>query len=171
MMRAIHIFVALIALGLASMADARETRQRVLQYYGPEVTQVVVNKGARRMYLLHDRQVLAAYDINLGSNPVGAKRIEGDGKTPEGIYFINRFNPNSRYHLSVGISYPHPEDSAHAHAMGRSPGGNIFIHGKGPEGRALNRRDWTAGCIAVEDDEIEQIYTMLRPGVPIIINP
>lgn len=143
------------------------------RYNGPAVTQVVVNKGQRRMYLLHNQTVLKSYDIGLGNQPVGHKQFEGDGKTPEGIYFIDRFNPRSQYHLSVGVSYPNPQDAALANSMGLLPGGDIFIHGRGPEGnaKAPNRRDWTAGCIAIKDDEIEDVYAMLRPGVPIVIYP
>lgn len=142
-------------------------------YNGPEVTQVVVQKSQRRMYLLHHNQILKAYDIGLGNEPIGHKMFEGDGRTPEGIYFIDRFNPNSRYHLSVGISYPDAEDATRAALMGRPAGKDIFIHGRGPEGKVLARqkRDWTAGCIAVSDREIEDIYAMLRPGVPIVIQP
>lgn len=142
-------------------------------YSGPQVTQIVINKGERRMHLLHQRQVLKSYDIGLGNQPIGHKMFEGDGKTPEGIYFIDRFNPRSAFHLSVGVSYPDQEDLARALMFGRRPGGDIFIHGRGPEGnaKAPKLRDWTAGCIAVTDDEIEEIYAMLTTGVPVVINP
>ena len=141
-------------------------------YNGPEVTQVVVNKGARKMYLLHGQTVLKSYDVALGNVPVGHKQFEGDGKTPEGMYFVDRFNPRSLYHLSVGVSYPNERDTAFAQALGREPGGDIFIHGRGPDGNRLapKNRDWTAGCIAVKDEEIEEVYAMLRGGVPVIIN-
>ncbi|MDO5606717.1 MAG: L,D-transpeptidase family protein [Paracoccus sp. (in: a-proteobacteria)] len=146
---------------------------RFLTYDGPPVTQVVVNKGERRMHLISGRTVLKSYDVHLGNAPVGHKQFEGDGKTPEGIYFIDRFNPRSTYHLSVGINYPQPQDTANAMAVGRRPGGDIFIHGRGREGevaRLARRSDWTAGCIAVEDAEIEEIYAMLSGGTPVVIN-
>lgn len=164
---------ALAGLLLLAAVAACAPPSKFKSYNGPAVTQVVVQKGERRMYLLHGTQVLKAYDIGLGNQPIGHKMVEGDGRTPEGIYFLDRFNPNSRYHLSVGISYPDVEDSARAALMGMAPGNNIFIHGRGPEGNALvrQRRDWTAGCIAVSDKEIEDIYAMLRPGVPIVIHP
>jgi murein L,D-transpeptidase YafK len=93
--------------------------------------------------------------------------MEGDGRTPEGAYMIDRRNPNSSYHLSVGISYPNAEDLARAKAMGVPPGGNIFIHGTPLE---KNRTmDWTAGCIAVTNEEMEDIYAMVREGTPILI--
>lgn len=167
---------ALFLVGLVASCGSEPQQQvrtvnKFKSYDGPPITQIVVKKGERRMYLVSGQTVLRKYDINLGNQPVGAKRIEGDGKTPEGVYFIDRFNPNSRYHLSVGISYPNPNDVNAATLVGARAGGDIMIHGLGPEGRALNRPDWTAGCIAVSDEEIEDIYAMLRPGVPIVIYP
>lgn len=84
---------------------------------------------------------------------------------------MDRFNPRSRYHLSVGLSYPNERDRAFAEQFGRDPGGDIMIHGRGPEGNRLVRqkRDWTAGCITVSDEEVEDIYAMLQPGVPIMV--
>ena len=86
-------------------------------YNGPEVTHVLVDKGERRMHLIHHDEVLESYDIGLGFAPNGDKKIEGDGKTPEGAYIIDRRNPNSAYHLSVGISYPNANDRAFAEAV------------------------------------------------------
>ncbi|MFV0303633.1 MAG: murein L,D-transpeptidase family protein [Paracoccus sp. (in: a-proteobacteria)] len=157
--------------GLAACGGSKPSKFQ--SYDGPPVTQIVVNKGDRRMYLLSGRKVVRSYDVGLGNQPVGHKMFEGDGKTPEGVYFVNRFNPRSTYHLSVGISYPDPEDVARALTYGRQPGGDIFIHGRGPQGNALaaKRKDWTAGCIAVTDEEIEEIYAMLTAGVPVVIYP
>ncbi len=140
------------------------------RYNGPEVTYVVVNKGDRRMYLLHHDRVLEQYDIRLGFAPEGHKKVEGDGRTPEGVYWIDRRNPNSKFHLSLGISYPNDEDRARAEALGQKPGGDIFIHGQ----KSLFDRgegDWTWGCIAVTNDEIEDIYAMVGDMTPIQINP
>lgn len=125
------------------------------------------------MHLISGKTVLKSYDFGLGFQPVGHKQYEGDGKTPEGIYFIDRFNPRSRYHLSVGISYPNERDRAVAEQMGRKPGGDIMFHGRGPEGNqeVRKKRDWTAGCITVSDEEIEDIYAMLKLGVPVVIYP
>ncbi|WVJ71073.1 L,D-transpeptidase family protein (plasmid) [Paracoccus marcusii] len=86
------------------------------------------------MHLLNGQTVLRSYDFGLGNQPVGPKQFEGDGKTPEGLYFIDRFNPRSRYHLSVGISYPNEQDKAYAAQFGRSAGSDIMFHGRGPEG-------------------------------------
>ncbi len=139
-------------------------------YNGPEVTQVLIFKGKRVMYLLHGNVAIKTYEISLGGNPVGDKKIEGDGKTPEGVYFIDRQNPNSTYHLSLGISYPNDADRAEAKALGKKPGGDIFIHGRARKNRGRGK-DWTAGCIAVKDGEMEEIYSMVRVGTPIFIFP
>lgn len=162
----------LAVLPFALLAACGAPESKFKSYDGPPVTQIVVNKNERRMYLMSGRTVLKAYDVGLGNKPVGTKRFEGDGKTPEGVYFIDRFNPNSAYHLSLGVSYPNALDTAYARSQGRNPGGDIFIHGWGEEGHRLapGKRDWTAGCIAVRDEEIEEIYAMVKGGIPIVIN-
>lgn len=137
-------------------------------YRGPEVTSVVVNKGARSLYLLNHSEILQHYKVDLGFAPVGHKQYEGDGRTPEGTYLINRRNPRSEFHLSLGISYPNAWDRERAAALGKSPGGDIFIHGQ-PLTYRPNKPDWTAGCIAVKDKEIEEIYAMVREGTPITL--
>ncbi|MDB4122415.1 L,D-transpeptidase family protein [Octadecabacter sp.] len=136
-------------------------------YTGPPVTSVVVQKGRRQMFLMNGNQVLESYDFELGFVPVGHKQVEGDGKTPEGAYFIDRKNPNSSFYLSIGISYPNEADRAKARAMGESPGGDIFIHGT-PK-RFRRDPDWTGGCIAVKDREMEDIYAMVNVGTPIFL--
>ena len=148
---------------------ARASSTKFPTYDGPPVTGIVINKAPRRLYLLSGNTTLRALDIDLGNNPVGAKRMEGDGRTPEGIYQIDRRNPNSQYYLSIGISYPNAQDLAIAKAMGVSPGGDIFIHGTPPEKR--RNADWTAGCIAVTNREIEDIYAMVPDGTPIFMFP
>jgi murein L,D-transpeptidase YafK len=138
-------------------------------YSGPEVTRVVVYKEMRRLYLMNGKRVLRSYRIDLGFAPTGDKTIEGDGRTPEGLYTIDRRNPNSQYHLSLGIDYPRKHDIEKAKALGRSPGGDIFIHGRGNPTDFLIR-DWTWGCIAVTNDEMEEIYAMVKDGTPIAIH-
>ena len=139
---------------------------------GTKADRLLVDKSDRVLIAFAgNREIVRYTHIRFGDAPTGHKQFEGDGKTPEGLYFIDRLNPNSRSHLSVGISYPSAQDVAEAAMLGLRPGGDIFIHGLGPEGRALNKADWTAGCIAVTDEEIEEIFAMLRPGVPIFINP
>ena len=157
------ILVTVLLVGLTACAS------KFKSYYGTEVTQIQIYKAQRIMYLLHENKVLKSYRIGLGGQPVGDKQFEGDQKTPEGGYVITHRNPNSTYHLSLGISYPNPADRAFAAAAGRSPGGDIFIHG-GPNGR-VSTNDWTYGCIAVTDREIEQIYAMVKPGTTIHIFP
>jgi murein L,D-transpeptidase YafK len=130
----------------------------------------VVNKGERQLYLMHNEQVLKQFQFDLGFAPTGDKKIEGDGKTPEGTYLIDRRNPNSAFYLSVGISYPNTQDRVEAEALGEKPGGEIFIHGQ-PNNERAKGRDWTAGCIAVKNDEIEQIYAMVDNGTLITLRP
>lgn len=139
-------------------------------YFGPEVTRVVVDKGARKMYLLHHGEVLESYNVGLGFAPTGHKAKQGDGRTPEGEYIIDRRNPNSAFYLSIGINYPNAEDIARARAAGVDPGGDIFIHGR-PWKNRKGGRDWTAGCIAVTNSEMRQIYAMVKNGTPITIRP
>ena len=142
---------------------------RFLTYDGPEVTSLVVFKGRRQMLVMHDNDVLQTLNFELGFAPDGPKQYERDGRTPEGTYRINRRNPNSQYHLSLGISYPNVNQVAAAAALGRDAGGEIFIHGT-PR-RNEGQDDWTVGCIAITNDEIEQLYAMVKDGTPIFILP
>lgn len=119
------------------------------------------------MQLLHQNYLLRQYGFDLGFAPVGHKVHEGDGRTPEGAYRIDRRNPNSRFHLSLGISYPNARDIAYARAKGLNPGGDIFIHGTPSAWRGTP--DWTWGCIAVENDEMDEIYAMVETNTPIYI--
>lgn len=162
----IRVFLAIfLAVSLSGCASKFRT------YDGPEVTRVVVMKAERQMYLLHHSTILKAYEIDLGFAPIGHKESEGDGRTPEGSYTIDRRNPDSDFHLSIGISYPNEEDIEHASSMDLDPGGDIFIHGGPRRGRDRNGPDWTAGCISVTNREIEDIYAMVRDGTPIDIMP
>ena len=158
----------IVVLALAfSLASCSKSKFR--KYNGPEVTLIQVHKAERKMHLFHNDRVLKSYDIALGFAPLGHKAFEGDGKTPEGVYRIDRRNPNSAFHLSLGISYPNTADREFAKAAGKSPGGDIFIHGASR--RPTSRHDWTEGCIAVEDKEIERIYAMVKDGTVINILP
>jgi len=139
-------------------------------YNGPEVTRLRMYKAQRLLVLDGADDVLRTYPIGLGFAPEGHKQFEGDGRTPEGSYAIDRRNPDSLFHLSIGISYPNEADIAFAEAQGRSPGKDIFIHGGPRRGiDPVNVRDWTAGCISVTDRQIEEIYAMVRDGTPIDI--
>ncbi|MEQ8368229.1 MAG: L,D-transpeptidase family protein [Roseicyclus sp.] len=142
---------------------------RFATYDGPEVTRIEVHKSSRQMYLFHHDEVLDSYEFELGFAPDGHKTEEGDGRTPEGRYYIDRRNPNSAYYLSIGISYPNPDDIAQARERGVSPGGDIFIHGTPRPFRRAD--DWTAGCIAVTNAQMRQIYAMVQDGTVIDIFP
>jgi murein L,D-transpeptidase YafK len=138
---------------------------------------VVVNKTQRKMQLLKAGQVVREYRINLGDNPYGHKEREGDERTPEGDYILDWRNPRSMFHKSIHISYPNAEDKAAAQAMGVDPGGMIMIHGRpnyidSPRIRAeYDNRDWTNGCIAVKNHEMDEIWKVVRDGTPIRILP
>ena len=156
-----------LSLMMASAAVAGCEPSRFISYGGPEVTRIEVQKSARQMFLMHHDMVLQDYRIGLGFAPVGHKTTEGDGRTPEGRYIIDRRNPNSAYYLSIGISYPNEQDRAQARERGVSPGGDIFIHGTPREFR--RQPDWTAGCISVTNREMRDIYAMVRDGTVIDI--
>ncbi|WP_170426258.1 L,D-transpeptidase family protein [Ruegeria arenilitoris] len=163
------------AMATLSLSACASASPRFLTYDGPEVTSLVINKSARKLYLLHHEKILKEYRVDLGFAPNGTKTKKGDGRTPEGTYLIDRRNPNSRYHLSLGISYPNSDDIAQAKAAGVHPGGDIFIHGQ-PNRRKERKRakktpDWTAGCIAVKNDEMEEIYSMVSRGTLITLRP
>ena len=155
--------LALLLLGGAA------TPEPALHY--PEVAHILVDKSARTMTLYGtDGSVSTIDHIQLGDAPVGAKQFEGDERTPEGRFTIDYGNPGSAYRLSLHIDYPHPPDTAYARARGRSPGGLIFIHGQPndwPAGRVPG--DWTDGCIAVSDEQIEALWEAVPDGTPIEI--
>ena len=136
---------------------------------------MIVNKSRREMLLLHGESVLRSYRIALGQSPEGPKCQEGDCKTPEGRYIIDRRNPKSAYHLSLHISYPDENDRARAVERGVDPGGDIMIHGlrngEGHLGKEHLATDWTRGCIAVTDEEMDEIWEMVPDGTAIEINP
>lgn len=141
----------------------------------PKADTILVEKGARRLTLLSGSRELKDYHIALGFSPIGPKGREGDGRTPEGIYSIDFHKPDSAFHRALHVSYPSAQDSARAAEAGVSPGGDIMIHGLpnglGALGAASRSRDWTAGCIAVTDPEIDEIYSSVDDGTPIEILP
>jgi murein L,D-transpeptidase YafK len=136
---------------------------------------VLVEKSLRRLTLLRNGASLKTYRVALGRAPVGPKEQEGDQRTPEGIYLIDFHKEDSDYHRALHVSYPEQRDIDRAGASGVPPGSDIMIHGL-PNGRgwigAFHRRaDWTAGCIAVTDFEIEEIWRAVPDGTPIEIRP
>ena len=139
------------------------------------ITRLVVMKSKRQMWAYNQDTLVKIYPISLGKSPIGHKQFEGDKKTPEGIYRINERNPNSAYHKNLGISYPNAEDKAYALSQGKSPGGLIKIHGlpnKFPDiGRQHLRKDWTDGCIAVTNEEIDELFNAVVHNAEIDIRP
>ena len=136
---------------------------------------IQIRKAARELTLYASGQVLRTYGVALGNTPSGAKALEGDGRTPEGRYFISGRNPASKYHLALRVSYPNAADRARAAKLGKSPGGDIMIHGLpngyGFIGAAHRLRDWTIGCVAVTDEEIEEIWRVVPDGCVVDIEP
>jgi murein L,D-transpeptidase YafK len=136
---------------------------------------IIVEKAQRKLSIVRRGKVIKTYRVALGHNPVGPKEEEGDMKTPEGVYKIDSRNPNSDYHLALHISYPSEEDNARAAARGVNAGFDIMIHGlpngKGWIGAAHRQSDWTAGCIAVTDAEIEEIWRAVPDGTTVEVRP
>ena len=139
------------------------------------VDRILIEKNARRLMLISQGEVLKSYKIALGGNPIGPKERQGDNKTPEGTYVIDGRNKDSRFHLSLHISYPNERDKNRAKELGVSPGGDIMIHGirNGFSwvGDAHTEVDWTKGCIAVTDEEIEEISKLAPNGTIVEIRP
>lgn len=138
---------------------------------------VMVKKSERKLMLVKGDQVVREYRVALGDNPSGHKMHQGDERTPEGEYILDWRNPRSHYYKSIHVSYPNDRDRFYARALGMDPGGMIMIHGM-PNGitapavmRQFNRRDWTDGCIAVTNDEMEEIWQAVHDGTPIRIMP
>lgn len=144
-------------------------------YAVTKADRIIVHKSTRVMELMHADQVIKTYKIALGGNPVGPKERQGDHRTPEGSYVIDRRNVHSKFHRSLHISYPNARDREHARQLGVSPGGDIFIHGLpngyGWIGAAHLAKDWTDGCIAVTDKEIDEIWDLVDNGTPVEIKP
>ena len=166
---------ALAVLLIALAGALFEVRQRPSANAPAKADRVLVEKEARRLTLFSSGRKLKEYRVALGFSPMGPKEREGDGRTPEGSYTVDFHKPDSAFHRALHISYPSAQDSTRAAEAGVSPGGDIMIHGlpngRGALGVAHRLRDWTAGCIAVTDPEIEEIYDSVNDGTPIEIRP
>jgi L,D-peptidoglycan transpeptidase YkuD (ErfK/YbiS/YcfS/YnhG family) len=149
--------------------------QKIIARRTEPVDKVLVEKKERRLTLLSKGEVIKTYKIALGGDPVGPKERQGDNKTPEGTYIIDSRNNNSDYHLSLHISYPNEKDKMRAKELGVSPGGDIMIHGikngLAWVGALHAGIDWTKGCIAVTDEEMEEIYKLVPNGTIVEIRP
>jgi murein L,D-transpeptidase YafK len=136
---------------------------------------IVLDKSDRRLDLYERGVLKKTYVVALGKNPVGPKTRRGDGRTPEGLYYIEGRNPGSKYHLSLRVSYPGPADRANAARRGVSPGGDIMLHGLPREfasvGALHRQQDWTEGCVALTNEEIEEIWRNVSDGARILIRP
>jgi murein L,D-transpeptidase YafK len=139
------------------------------------VDRLVVYKHERKLALLLQGKEMKTYKVSLGGEPVGPKTRQGDHRTPEGIYQLDSRNANSHYYKAFHISYPNARDTAAARRLGVSPGGDIMLHGLPKEyawlGKAHALHDWTDGCIAVTDEEMDEIWKLVRVGTPIEIRP
>lgn len=152
---------------------AREAARIVLERRFTTVDYLIVDKSERLMVGYAGGQPVKAWrGLQFGDAPQGHKQFEGDERTPEGRYVIEGRNPGSAYHLSLKVSYPNAEDRAFARAQGRSPGGDIFLHGQPnslPFGRVPG--DWTDGCIAFSNEEIAELWRIVPDGTVIEIRP
>lgn len=139
------------------------------------VDQVIVLKRKRELYLMNNEKELFRFRVALGRNPRGHKQAQGDGRTPEGSYLLDGFNAGSYYHRAILISYPSAADRAAAAARGVNPGGQIMIHGLDPAIRSWGKDhwmfNWTNGCIALTDSEMDIVWSRVTPGTPIEIRP
>lgn len=162
-------------LALKQQMESLEQKYFALVLEKDSADKILIEKEARRLTLFAKGEVLKTYNIALGGNPIGPKERQGDNKTPEGTYIIESRNGNSRYHLSLRISYPNASDKRRAKELGVSPGGDIMIHGikNGFSwvGDGHAEVDWTKGCIAVTDEEIGEIAKLVPNGTVVEIRP
>ncbi len=139
---------------------------------------VIIKKSTRMLYLSQQGEIYKKYHISLGQVPDGAKEFEGDMKTPEGAYILDWRQPSKAYYKSIHISYPNAKDKAHAKKAGKSAGGMIMIHGTplnwslSPLGDWMPMLlDWTEGCIAMSNDDMDEVWERTKKGTPIVIVP
>lgn len=152
-----------------------KTNGKVMLVWPGSVDRILIEKGQRRMTLFSKGVAIKVYKIALGGNPSGPKEKQGDNKTPEGLYTIEGRNRDSQYHVALRISYPNEQDKKRARQLGVTPGGDIMIHGIKKDfswiGELHTERDWTKGCIAVTDEEIEEIEKLVPDGALVDIRP
>jgi len=172
MVRFIIIFLTVL---LFPFLTAEADSDNAIPEAGTQADYVLVKKAAKELTLYSGVNVIKTYKVALGKDPVGHKVKRGDRKTPEGTYFIDDRNENSKYHLALHISYPDVIDDMKARRLGSSPGGGIMIHGTGDEyewmGKLHASINWTDGCIAVTNKEIEEIWQYVPDGTLIEIKP
>jgi murein L,D-transpeptidase YafK len=171
-------FALTILMTLSGVAHAEATKTPPPdweKFATPKADRIVVYKAERRLELRRGTTVLRSYHVALGRHPQGPKIEEGDGRTPEGTYFIDRRNMASEYHLSLHISYPEEFDLKRAAAHNVRPGGGIMIHGEpnvlNAEGKKRLFKDWTAGCIALSNTDVDEVWRLVDDGVAVDIYP
>ncbi len=139
------------------------------------IDRVVVLKGEHTLQLLSEGTIIKTYKVALGGEPTGPKTRQGDHRTPEGRYILDRRNPHSQFYKSIHISYPSAADRARAAKLHVSPGGDVFVHGLpngyGWIGKEHRLKDWTDGCVAVTNEEMDEIWRAVADGTPIEIKP
>ena len=173
-LRALSTFAVLIFFGwlaLVYYTDRTAPPPAPLPPIAGQIDRILIEKSDRRMTLFQDGVAVRIYPVALGFAPSGDKVRQGDGKTPEGIFRIDRRNPHSSYTLSLGLDYPQAEDRARAAAGGYSPGGDIFIHGQPnrfPDALILSG-DWTAGCIALSNAQMREVWAVTPVGTQVEI--
>ena len=165
----------LLALLLAAPAMVPSAQGQIPRLTASKADLVLVHKAKRLLELKRSGRTIRSFRIALGRNPVGPKRKEGDGRTPEGVYTLDWRNHDSNFYRSIHVSYPAPWDYDRAIRWGVSPGDMIMIHGlpndAGPAASQHPSIDWTNGCIAVTNEEMDQIWSLVEDGTPIIIYP
>jgi murein L,D-transpeptidase YafK len=156
--------IAILLLSLSAKAVEPDRADRIL-----------ILKSERKLQLMRGGKIFKTYKVALGPNPVGHKQREGDGRTPEGVYVIDYRNANSQFYRALHVSYPNAADREAARKRGIRPGGLIMIHGLGKKyswvGSAHTLKDWTLGCIAVTNEEIDEIWRFVPDGTPVEIRP
>jgi murein L,D-transpeptidase YafK len=174
MIRSIGICILIVLIPAVALPSKTGSTKQPLPMKAA-VDKILIEKNKRRLTLLKNNTPVKSYEISLGVKPNGKKTEEGDGRTPEGVYTIDRKNLKSRYHRALHISYPNSEDEAQSKARGVSPGGDIMIHGlpNGEESYEFyqTKKDWTAGCIAVNNADIEEIFRLVPNGITVEILP
>ena len=175
MIKAINLTIAFLTVLLNPLLVVQAGSDNLVLVSGIRADYVLVRKSSKELTLFSGSKKIKTYKVALGKDPVGHKVREGDQRTPEGTYFIDARNENSKYHLALHISYPDAIDDMKARSLGSSPGGGIMIHGTGDDyewmGKLHASINWTDGCIAVTNKEIEEIWRLVPDGTLIEIIP
>ena len=182
-MRVIAVFILLLLANCSKLEEVNVPKKETVASVNIESARgtlihkvvadhILVEKSKRTLKLYSNNQTIREYAISLGKDPLGPKQERGDNKTPEGHYRIISRNANSKYHLALEISYPDAQDTERANKSGVDPGDKIMIHGLPEDFNTRKRpKDWTEGCIAVTNEEIEEIWRLVPDGTTIEIRP